>query len=376
MMMRRTLFFIGFITLLFMAAPRLWATPVHIVLLGDSLSDTGNLYTLTGGLLPPHPRTDPNAESLYDPGRIPKRFSNGDIWTDDVAGSHGLLVNPVWTGNPANPVQLKGSGYVDNFAVANSFTGPYDWAGSAAYGPVSNWTDLVNVELGGSFAGLPGLHQQLEAYVASGVDPNALHVVWAGANDLFFAPQLMAPSEPDVVQQAVANLQDTLQTLYDQGARKFIVANLPDLGLTPVAGGQTSIPCATPPNCLPDNRAALSLATAAFNRLLVQMLQSLSFEASLVDIAAVAKQLFDNPAAFGFTDATDPCLDLTTLATACGNPDSYVFWDEMHPTSRAHGFLAQAFNAAIPAPATVSLLLLGMVGMTLVRRTSRHRDQV
>lgn len=339
-----------------------WATPTHIVVLGDSLSDTGNLYTLTGGLLPPRPKADPASESLYDSGRTPKRFSNGDVWTDYVANSRGLTVNSVWTGNPADPIDLRGNGYVDNFAVANSFTGSYDWVGSPVYGPISNWTDLVNVSvLNQPFFGFPGLRQQADAYIAKGVSTDALHIIWAGANDLFFAPELTPLTAPNVVQQAVANIQGVLQDLHAQGVSKFVVANLPDLGATPFAHGETSLPIS-----LLDNSAALSSAADAFNQLLAQMLNSLSFNVTMVDIGSLSKLLFTDPQMFGFTNATDPCLDLTTLASACSDQNKYIFWDEVHPTTTAHGIIAQAFNAAIPEPATNQLLILGMLGMLLI----------
>ena len=68
-----------------------------------------------------------------------------------------------------------------------------------------------------------------------------------------------------------------------------------------------------------------------------------------------------NPAEYGFTNVTQQAV------VTGGDPDTYLFWDSVHPTSRAHGFLADAaFALATPEPATLGLLALG--AMALVRR--------
>ena len=344
-----------------LAAPAA-ATP--LVVLGDSLSDTGNLYTLTGGALPPRPLANPGAESLYDPGRSPKRFSNGNVWTDYAAARFGLSVNSVWTGNPAAPIQLAGNGHVDNFAVANAFTGPYRLVGAAPADPsYNNWTDLVATQvLGQPFSGLPGLQQQAQLYLQAGVMPDAVHVVWAGANDLFFAPFL---DSANVVQTAVGNVTNVLQDLHAAGASRLVVANLPDLGATPFARGETSIPFNPPPG---DNRLALSQATQAFNQLLSLELASMPFAVTLIDVEELLALVLQNSAALGFGNVSDPCLDLATLASACSSPDSFLFWDEVHPTTRAHAILGDVFARAIPEPATVAVLLAGLVALFAVER--------
>jgi phospholipase/lecithinase/hemolysin len=51
----------------------------RIVVFGDSLSDTGNFYHLTGGQLPPTP---------YANGR----FSNGPLWVEYLADDLGMQV--------------------------------------------------------------------------------------------------------------------------------------------------------------------------------------------------------------------------------------------------------------------------------------------
>lgn len=322
------------------------ATAKQLVILGDSLSDTGNLAVLSGGTLPPSP--------LYDPGRK-QRFSNGDIWTDVVADEWGLTVTQAWQ-SPS-----LGDGIATNYAVANAFTGSYEWAGSIGAGlpRIDNFTDLIGTTLGQPFQGVPGLSQQLGLYLSHGVAGDATHVVWAGANDLFFSNQLQPVSAPSVVEQAVANIESVLNTLYAQGADKFIVANLPDLGATPFAAGVTQFPIS-----LPDRRVELTQLTDAYNQLLADMLDDLLFDVHLVDIAGLFNAALADPAAFGFTNSSQPCLDLATLASQCGTPESYLFWDEVHPTTVAHGFIGSAFASAIPEPPPILMLAAGLLLVT------------
>ena len=61
-------------------------------------------------------------------------------------------------------------------------------------------------------------------------DPNALYFVWGGANDL-----------RDITQAAfafastISHLTGIVGSLYQLGARNFLLPNLPDIGLTPEA---------------------------------------------------------------------------------------------------------------------------------------------
>ena len=67
--------------------------------------------------------------------------------------------------------------------------------------------------------------------------PDALHVIFIGGNDI--APDAVftfADSPLDgltIIGEAVASVGGAIQTLYQHGARKFLVMNSPDLGFTP-----------------------------------------------------------------------------------------------------------------------------------------------
>ncbi len=97
----------------------------------------------------------------------------------------------------------------------------------------------------------------------------------------------------------------------------------------------------------------------------------LAAEITLFDTAAAFQRLLADPAAFGLTNTTDPCVNLAE-GTVCPNPDEWLFWDGVHPTARTHEILARQFRLAlIPEPGTLALLGLGLVALAWVLRRPR-----
>lgn len=162
--------------------PAVSARPfTQLVVFGDSLSDSGNLFAATGGAVPPSPP--------YYAGR----FSNGPVWVEFLANELGV------------PVQ--------DYALGGALTGRV------------NLFDDPGIP-----AEFPGVLDEIDIFLAlnGGIaDPHALYVVWAGANDFFVAPA------PTTIAPAVANLLSAVRTLADRGARHIVVPTMPDLGLTP-----------------------------------------------------------------------------------------------------------------------------------------------
>ena len=250
-----------------------------LVVLGDSLSDTGNLFALTGGAVPRPP---------YDAGR----FSNGPVWVEYLAAALDL------------PLQ--------NFA----------------YGGAE--TDRVNLFDGFLGLGYPGLADETVSAVGApgGVDPGALYVVWAGAND--FRAALATGSMPDI-ETIVDNILRAVGALNAAGARSIVVLNLPDLGLTPEGLASPEPWIAT-------------LLSSSFNDALEAALTAQAPDAVRIDVFELMHAVIADLDEYGFTDVTTPCL---SSAGTCDTPDAHLFWDRIHPTTHGHAVLADKAAKAI-----------------------------
>jgi hypothetical protein len=142
-----------------------------------------------------------------------------------------------------------------------------------------------------------------------------------------------------VAEQLAAAIKD----LADAGAVYFLVPNLPNLGRTPesLALGPAEITRATE-------------ASQVFNDTLAATLDTLESENRLVifrlDTFTHLEDIITNPAAFGFTNVTDACLDGDpfTSGSVCVDPAAHLFWDHIHPTQAAHALLATFAAQALP----------------------------
>lgn len=216
------------------------------------------------------------------------RYSNGRVWVEYLA-SHLHL----------------SSSHTYNFA----------WGGATTGG---NSNSLV-----------PGLLTQVQSFTNTHQQQNskALYVLWAGAND--YLQGLSSASAP------VENVTRAIASLADVGAKNILVANLPDLGQLPATRKGS-------------NSASLSALTSAHNQRLRQALKIVAQQHSDLQIVTLdANMLYRDaitrPVQFGFTNVSDACL--SNNYQICGNPDQFLFWDGIHPTTAAHRILGeQAFR--------------------------------
>lgn len=302
--------------------------PTSITFFGDSFLDTGNGDILTQLLL----GTDLTPSPPYAPGRI----TNGLNWADYLAARFGRA-------GDAAPSLLGGR----NFAIGTATTG-----------------------LTGAM-GLPiGMLAQYGGQVGQPLDPTGLYVLFGGANDLLGAASATPAARALAIQTAVTNIGTIAQGLYLQGARNFLIPNLPDIGKAPVSLG-------TP------GAGILSAATLQFNQLLAQglpvlggLLPGSNFMGLSLDIL-FNNILFDAAQGgprYGLTNTAVPCL---VVAVPCS---SAVFADGLHPTSAAHKLIADAAYArvvfgqnvsVVPEPATVLLVGCGLLACAAAVRRKR-----
>ncbi len=159
-----------------------------------------------------------------------------------------------------------------------------------------------------------------------------------------------------------------MQALASVGVKNVIVPNLPNLGNTPLA--------LTLDQVIPDTSGRLNRLTKDHNDGLSQLLKNLDQNSALgLNIIPLdVNSLFSNPENLGFTNLTQPCLD-RVAQTICANPNEYLYWDEIHPTTRAHSIVANAALAAIPEPSSVlGMLALGALGAAGVLKRQQKKS--
>jgi outer membrane lipase/esterase len=259
------------------------------------------------------------------PPYAPGRFSNGPVWIETFAANLGLA---------ASPALLGGT----NFAFGGAVTG----------GPFTSSTPTLSQQVGTYY--LPS--------VGGVADPNALYVVWGGGNDVRAIAQGVNP--PGDIASSVGNVLNIVTTLAAAGAQNFLVANLPDIGLTPdaIAGG-------------PAAQAGATFLSTTFNNNLAANLPGLASGLGIniitLDVFGFLNNAIANAPANGFTNTNSACY--VSGPTACANPNEYIFWDGIHPTAAAHALLGDFATAAvIPVPPAAILLFSAFAALGGLRR--------
>jgi hypothetical protein len=140
--------------------------------------------------------------------------------------------------------------------------------------------------------------------------------VWAGPNNFFNPPD----NPPAAIAEAVGEIVTAVGTLRYLGAEHIVVVNMPDLGVTPegLASGMGQL---------------LSEFSQGFNGALQGALGAYYPDAIEFDVFTAFHEILAAPDVFGLANVTEACLGPTGV---CGNPDEYLFWDGVHPTTKGH----------------------------------------
>ena len=258
-----------------------------LVIFGDSLSDVGNTRQASFGIYP---------GQYYWNGR----FSNGPVYVEALAIGLGL------------PPIVRSAAGGDSFAYGGAKT-----SGT------------------GGFEGLfiRDIDEQVDQFLAERTaEPTALFVVFAGSNDLV--------GGQTNVSAALSNLMEDMGRLITAGARQLLVLNLPLLGYTPRYNDNPTT-LATYNNRTQQFNSMLDTMLDVLER------NQPALTLHRFDVAALFNQALADPAAFGFSNVSDAAApghapgdtsyDTNQIAD---DPSEYMFWDDLHPTAAVHAILA------------------------------------
>lgn len=257
----------------------------RMVVFGDSLSDTVNVYNGSYG-------TVPNSTSW-----LLGHFSNGKLWHEYLSTVLNLP-SYVWaTGNAESGEKPFFNGFskqVDSFRDYHARTKGYDIS-------------------------------------------KTLFTVLFGGNDFITGGK----SADEVIEQYTVSLNYLAQL----GAKQVAIFRLPDFSVIPSVSTWTEA-----------DKDKLRENSVQFNDQAEKLIAKLNaahpqttFYTLRLDDAF--KQVLENSDQYGFVNKTDTCLDISQggynyaigarAKTACKSSNAaFVFWDNMHPTTKTHGLLA------------------------------------
>ena len=305
-----------------------------VVVFGDSLSDSGN-----AGSLHPLP---PGSSFTTNPD---------PVWAEIVAQTFGALGKNSLAGGP-------------NYAFAGACVNP---------------DTPCEVDLA------PTVKGQIDQYFLKSdgrADPNALYVIWGGANDV--ADSLLndpTMAETHMLAASAVNVQQ-IRDLQDAGARHVLVFNLPDISKSPYAMnlGQAA-------------QGALMQLGTAYNERLDAGIREHEDGIIPINVFSLFNEIVENHETYGLTNAT---------GTACGEPDAtsavsimcgpdgsgspvtyesganqqYLFADRSHPSGATHAMIARVVTSTLAAPVQVSLAGEGGVEMAGIHRSAVSAERM
>jgi len=288
----------------------------QVYVFGDSLSDTGNLASVTG--------------DFPSPPFYLNRVSNGAVAVEILASKLGLTAQA--------SLHLTGPEAGTNYAIAG--------ANAAGVEPI----DL---------AAQTTIFLANHGYVAP---DDALYVILIGGNDIRSARNANDSAIANtIVDLAALQVQQTISMLARSGARTFLLINAPDIGVIPETRILSQL------NNDPGMIKRATRLSKRYRKKLHDMVEQLeeseehnetgygeSDELEIVqfNLLKFFNKLIKHGSKAGFSNTTDACFSSITFTFNPGchfgmNFDQYIFFDEIHPTARVHAIIGDAFFQAL-----------------------------
>ena len=286
----------------------------RVIVFGDSLSDGGAAHALTAHMLAEKfsgAFAFPAPASAYPRGH----WSNGP-----TAVSHFATLLPA---------------PLDNYALGGATTG------RALYDTRPGTPPLFDRWFadGGGVQGQIARHLDDRMQAARRPDTQALYVIFASWNDYFrFSAYKLPGTHLEVADAAVLNVRTAFETLQRAGAKRFLFVNSPS---APVLGKlQDNVRFDEFKRRFNSGLAALTAELKTAHR---------DVEIKLFDAYAADRAILADAAKHGFNTIDTPCQPVFSVPAPpppppCADPDRHYYWDELHPTTRAHQLLGHEMS--------------------------------
>jgi phospholipase/lecithinase/hemolysin len=323
-----------------LAVALLGATAAHAAsfdaeyVFGDSLSDNGNAAEAGGAAFPFPP-------SFHD------SFTNGPVAAAVLAQSFGLNLEP----------SLWANGFMD---VHNIFPPGFVPGTNYAFGGAT-------ASEGGTIVPGANLPDQVAAYtahVSNVADPSALYVIMIGGNDVILTALSGVTGTPGdaLLTPSVSSETAQITTLAADGAKNFLIVNVPDVGLIPFMTAEH-----------PPDAAAATADSHFYDSELNMQLAGLSLPAGTAlhefDLYDFNTTILDDATALGFTNTTEPCFSdapasaASTTGCSIANVNNFIYWNDVHPSGHLQALWAAGMEAVVPEPSTWVMLAIGFIGI-------------
>jgi phospholipase/lecithinase/hemolysin len=286
------------------------------------------------------------------------RFSNGKIWAEYLAEMMSIQ---------------KGD---DDVYLNRAFGG--SWASTYDY-QLTVW-NLIRHPLG-TIKNLivgklvpPSLGLTVQAYLLEHqtLNDQSVYFIYSGGNDyinvLFFEDNYNTDVMSTYIDNVLDSITSAMQKLVKAGAKRFVVMGVPNIGETPKFVKTT-------------DRDVLNAAVEQHNQRLMKRIEAMKEQNPELDILYVDTQDYlqralVDPEKYGFYNVKDACIDVKfpmfhkiinrtpfphnyvmqymqvlqyrdssfapgeTNYRVCDAPEDYLFWDEIHPSTKAHHLMA------------------------------------
>lgn len=285
------------------------------------------------------------------------RFSNGKVWSEYFAELSAIQKNDEEVYSNRAFAGSWAATYARQLTVWNLIRHPIGTIKTLIVGK------LIPPSLGLSVQAYLLEHQQL--------NNESIYFIFSGGNDylniLLFEDNYNLTVMSKYIDNVLDGLSSAVTKLAQAGAQRFVIMGLPQLGDTPKFINTS-------------DRDVLNAAVAQHNERLqhrIEQWRTLYPETDFlfIDTQSYLNKALAEPERFGFTNTTASCIDIafpilhalrgSPFATnyvlqyaqmmhssdeqlalgeqayhVCSEPNSYLFWDDIHPSTRAHRYLA------------------------------------